>query len=158
MAAPEKGSHDKVIATNRKALFNYEIFERAEAGMVLGGSEVKSIREGGLNFRDSFVDFRGGELWLVGCLIGPYSHSNIQNHAEGRERKLLLHKKEILKLGGKATERGYTIIPLKAYFKNGRVKIEIGLARGKKAHDKRESIKRKDIDRDTKQAVRDRDR
>jgi SsrA-binding protein len=154
----EHGSQDKVIASNRKALFNYEIFERAEAGMALMGSEVKSIREGGLNFRDSFVDFRGGELWLVGCLIGPYSHSNIQNHAEGRERKLLLHKKEILKLGGKATERGYTIIPLRAYFKNGRVKIEIGLARGKKAHDKRESIKRKDIDRDTKQAVRDRDR
>ena len=154
----DHGAQDKVIASNRKALFNYEIFERAEAGMVLAGSEVKSIREGGLNFRDSFVDFRGGELWLVGCMIGPYSHGNIQNHAEGRERKLLLHKKEILKLGGKATERGYTIIPLKAYFKNGRVKVEIGLARGKKAHDKRESIKRKDIDRDTKQAVRDRDR
>ena len=154
----DHGGQDKVIASNRKALFNYEIFERAEAGMVLAGSEVKSIREGGLNFRDSFVDFRGGELWLVGCMIGPYSHGNIQNHAEGRERKLLLHKKEILKLGGKATERGYTIIPLKAYFKNGRVKVEIGLARGKKAHDKRESIKRKDIDRDTKQAVRDRDR
>ncbi len=151
-------ARDKVIASNRKALFNYEIFERAEAGMVLAGSEVKSIRDGGLNFRDSFVDFRGGELWLVGCLIGPYSHSNIQNHAEGRERKLLLHKKEILKLGGKASERGYTIIPLKAYFKNGRVKIEIGLARGKKSHDKRESIKRKDIERDTRQAVRDRDR
>jgi SsrA-binding protein len=154
----DHGAHDKVIASNRKALFNYEIFERAEAGMVLAGSEVKSIREGGLNFRDSFVDFRGGELWLVGCLIGPYSHSNIQNHAEGRERKLLLHKQEILKLGGKATERGYTIIPLRAYFKNGRVKIEIGLARGKKSHDKRESIKRKDIERDMKQAVRDRDR
>lgn len=151
-------AHDKVIATNRKALFNYEVFERAEAGMMLVGSEVKSIREGGLNFRDSFVDFRGGELFLVGCLIGPYSHGNIQNHAEGRERKLLLHKREILKLGGKATEKGYTIIPLKAYFKKGRVKIEIGLARGKKAHDKRESIKRKDIDRDTRQAVRDRDR
>lgn len=151
-------ARDKVIASNRKALFNYEIFERAEAGMVLAGSEVKSIRDGGLNFRDSFVDFRGGELWLVGCLIGPYSHSNIQNHAEGRERKLLLHKKEILKLGGKASERGYTIIPLKAYFKNGRVKIEIGLARGKKSHDKRESIKRKDIERDTRQAVRDRGR
>jgi len=152
----DHGGQDKVIASNRKALFNYEIFERAEAGMALMGSEVKSIREGGLNFRDSFVDFRGGELWLVGCLIGPYSHSNIQNHAEGRERKLLLHKKEILKLGGKATERGYTIIPLKAYFKNGRVKIEIGLARGKKAHDKRESIKRKDLDRETRQAVRSR--
>ena len=147
---------DKVIASNRKALFNYEIFEKAEAGVVLVGSEVQSIREGGLNFRDSFVEYRGGEMWLVGCRIGPYSHGNIQNHAEGRDRKLLLHKKEIGKLGGKATERGYTIVPLKAYFRNGRVKIEIGLARGKKAHDKRESIKRKDIDRETRQAVKDR--
>jgi SsrA-binding protein len=146
------------ISTNRKAFFNYEIFERAEAGVVLAGSEVKSIREGGLNFRDSFVELKGGELFLVGCLIGPYSHGNQQNHAEGRDRKLLLHKKEILKLGGKATERGYTIVPLRAYFKNGKVKVEIGLARGKKTHDKRETIKRKDIERDTRQAVRERQR
>ena len=146
----------KVIATNRKAFFNYEIFERAEAGVALVGSEVKSIREGGLNFRDSFVDFRGGELWLVGCRIGPYSHGNLMNHPDERDRKLLLHRREIGKLGGKATEKGYTIIPLQAYFKNGRVKVEIGLARGKKSHDKRESIKRKDIERETRQAVRSR--
>lgn len=151
-------SGQAAISTNRKAFFNYEIFEKAEAGVVLAGSEVKSIREGGLNFRDSFVEFKGGELFLVGCLIGPYSHGNQQNHAEGRDRKLLLHKKEILKLGGKATERGYTIVPLRAYFKNGKVKVEIGLARGKKTHDKRESIKRKDIERDTRQAVRERQR
>ena len=149
---------EKVLATNRKALFNYEILERAEAGISLVGTEVKSMREDGLNFRDSYVEFRGGELFLVGCRIGPYSHGNLLNHPEDRDRKLLLHKREILKLGGKATERGLTIIPLRAYFKNGRIKIEIGLARGKKAHDKRESIKRKDIDRDTRQAVRDRDR
>jgi SsrA-binding protein len=148
----------RVIASNRKAFFNYEIFEKAEAGMVLRGSEVKSIREGGFNFKDSFVEFRGGELFLVGCRIGPYSHGNIQNHDEERTRKLLLHKREILKLGGKATERGYTIIPLRAYYKNGKVKVEIGLARGKKSHDKRESIKRKDIERDTRQAVRDHQR
>jgi len=148
----------RVLATNRKALFNYEILERVEAGMSLVGSEVKSIREGGLNFRDSFVEFRGGELYLVGCRIGPYSHANIQNHAEDRLRKLLLHKREILKLGGKVTERGLTIVPLKAYFKNGRVKLEIGLARGKKSHDKRESIKRKDIERETRQAVKERGR
>jgi SsrA-binding protein len=146
----------KVIATNRKALFNYEIFERAEAGVVLAGSEVKSIREGGLNFRDSYVELRAGELWLVGCRIGPYSHGNIQNHAEGRERKLLLHRREIDKLGGKATEKGFTIVPLQAYFKNGKIKVEIGIARGKKSHDKRETIKRKDIERETRQAVRDR--
>jgi SsrA-binding protein len=116
----------KVIATNRKAFFNYEIFEKAEAGIALVGSEVKSIREGGLNFRDSFVDFRGGELWLVGCRIGPYSHGNIQNHSEGRDRKLLLHRREIGKLGGKASEKGYTIVPLQAYFKNGRSRSRSG--------------------------------
>ena len=145
-----------VIATNRKAFFNYEVFERAEAGIALRGSEVKSIREGGLNFKDAFVEFRGGELYLVGCRIGPYSHGNIQNHPEERDRKLLLHRQEIDKLGGKATEKGFTILPLKAYFKKGRVKLEIGLARGKQAHDKRESIKRRDIERETRQAVRDR--
>ena len=145
-----------VLATNRKALFNYEVLERVEAGVSLVGTEVKSIREGGLNFRDSYVEFRGGELFLIGCRIGPYSHGNLQNHAEGRVRKLLLHKREILKLGGKATERGLTIVPLKAYFKKGRVKLEIGLARGKKTHDKREAIKRRDIERDTQQAVRTR--
>src|SRR6187397_2977900 len=149
---------EKTLATNRKALFNYEILERVEAGVSLVGTEVKSIREGGLNFRDSFVEFRGGELFLVGCRIGPYSHGNIQNHSEGRDRKLLLHRREIGKLGGKASEKGYTIVPLQAYFKNGKVKVEIGLARGKKSHDKRESIKRKDIERDTRQAVRDRSR
>ncbi len=149
-----KDEGQQVISTNRKALFHYEVLERAEAGISLVGSEVKSIREAGLNFRDSFVEFRRGELWLVGCHIGPYSHGNIQNHSEGRDRKLLLHKREILKLGGKAAERGLTLVPLRAYFKDGRVKVEIGLARGKQAHDKRESIKRKDIERETRQAVR----
>jgi SsrA-binding protein len=147
---------DKILATNRKALFNYEILERMEAGIALRGTEVKSIRDGGFQFRDSFVDFRGGELWLVGGRVAPYSHGNLQNHPEDRDRKLLLHKREILKLGGKATEKGLTIIPLKAYFKNGVIKLEIGLARGKKAHDKRDSIKQKDIDRDTRQAMRER--
>ncbi len=152
MAKEERG--ERVIATNRKAFFNYEILERAEAGVRLVGTEVKSIREGGLNFRDSFVEFRGGEMFLVGARIGPYSHGNIQNHDEGRDRKLLLHKREILKLGGKVRERGFTIVPLRAYFEKGRVKLEIGLARGKKAHDKRESIKRKDIERETRAAIR----
>jgi SsrA-binding protein len=153
MAAPDP-SGEKPIATNRKAFFHYEVLDRAEAGVILRGSEVKSIREGGLNFKDAYVDFRGGELYLVGCHIGPYSHSNVQNHAPERERKLLLHKREILKLGGKATEKGLTLVPVRAYFKNGKVKVEIALARGKRAHDKRESIKRKDIERDTQQAVR----
>jgi len=147
---------EKVLATNRKAYFNFEILDRVEAGVSLVGTEVKSVREGGLNFRDSYVDFRGGELFLVGCRIGPYSHGNLQNHPEERDRKLLLHKREILKLGGKVTEKGLTIVPLKAYFRRGRVKLEIGLARGKRSHDKREAIKRKDIERETRRAVRER--
>ena len=147
---------ERVLATNRKAYFNYEILDRLEAGIRLVGTEVKAIREGGLNFRDSFVEFKAGELFLIGCRIGPYSHGNRENHDEGRDRKLLLHKREILKFGGKATEQGLTIVPLKAYLKKGRVKLEIGLARGKRAHDKRETIKRRDIERETRQAVRER--
>ena len=100
---------EKAIATNRKAFFNYEVLDRLEAGISLVGTEVKSIREGGLNFRDSFVEFRGGELFLVGCRIGPYSHGNLLNHPEDRDRKLLLHKREALKFGGKVAEKGYTI-------------------------------------------------
>jgi len=145
---------ERMIATNRKAFFNYEILDKAEAGVVLRGTEVKSIREGGFNFRDSYVEFKGGELFLVGCRIGPYSHGNLLNHAEDRVRKLLLHKREILKLGGRATEKGLTIVPLRSYLRNGRVKLEIGLGRGKKAHDKREAIKKKDIERETRQALR----
>jgi SsrA-binding protein len=156
MARSTPAAGEKPLATNRRALFHYQVLEKAEAGIRLLGTEVKSIREGGLQFRDAFIDLRGGELFLVGGRIAPYSHGNQQNHDEGRDRKLLLHKREIMKLGGKMTERGLTIIPIRAYFKNGRVKLEIGLARGKKAHDKREAIKRRDIERDTRQALRER--
>ena len=151
MAKAEPG--ERVLATNRKAFFHYEVLERAEAGLALVGTEVKSIRDGGLNFSDSYVDFRGGELVLVGCRIAPYSHGNILNHSPDRDRKLLLHKREILKLGGKVTERGLTLVPLRAYMKNGRVKMEIGLARGKHAHDKRDAIKKKDQEREARQAA-----
>jgi SsrA-binding protein len=143
----------KALATNRKALFHYEVLERVEAGIALAGTEVKSIRDGGLNFSDSWVEFRSGELMLVGCRIAPYSHGNLMNHVPDRERKLLLHKREILKLGGRATERGLTLVPLRVYLKNGRVKLEIGLARGKQGHDKREAIKRKDQERETRRAM-----
>jgi SsrA-binding protein len=155
MSGAESGV--RVLATNRKAFFHYEVLERAEAGVALVGTEVKSIRDGGLNFGDAWVDFRGGELFLVGCRIAPYSHGNYLNHVPDRDRKLLLHKREILKLGGKATERGLTLVPLRAYLKDGRVKMEIGLARGKHARDKRESIKRKDQEREARQALRHRD-
>ena len=150
---PKVEAGPRVLATNRKALFRYEILERAEAGIVLVGTEVKSIRAGGLEFKDAYVDSRGGELRLVGCRIAPYSHGNLMNHAPDRERKLLLHKREILKLGARAQERGLTLLPLRAYLKNGRVKLEIGLARGKRAHDKREAIKKKDQEREARQAL-----
>jgi len=152
MARHEAG--ERVLATNRKAFFGYEILERQEAGIALRGTEVKSIRDGGLSFSDAYVELRGGELFLVGCRIAPYSHGNLMNHVPDRDRKLLLHKPQILRLGGKATEKGLTIVPLRVYLKNGRVKLEIGLARGKRARDKREALKRKDLERETRQALR----
>src|SRR5512143_2063822 len=147
---------ERALATNRKALFHYEVLERVEAGIALVGTEVKSIRDGGLNFSDAWVEFRSGELMLVGCRIAPYSHGNLMNHPPERERKLLLHKREILKLGGRATERGLTLVPLRAYLKNGRVKLEVGLARGKQAHDKRDAIRKKDEERETRRVLRGR--
>jgi SsrA-binding protein len=153
---PKPDGGERPLATNRKAFFHYHVLERAEAGIALTGTEVKSVREGGLSFSDSYVDFRGGELFLVGCRIAPYSHGNQMNHAPDRDRKLLLHKREIQKLGGKVTGKGLTLVPLRAYLRRGRVKLEIGLGRGKRAHDKREAIKRRDIDRETRQALRDR--
>jgi SsrA-binding protein len=153
VAVPKADAAEKVLATNRKAFFHYHVLERAEAGLVLLGTEVKSIREGGLNFSDSYVEMRQGEMFLVGCRVAPYSHGSSMNHAPERERKLLLRKREILKLGGRATERGLTLVPLRVYLKSGRVKLEIGLARGKQAHDKREAIRRKDQERETRQAL-----
>src|SRR5512139_686446 len=151
---PKADPGERALATNRKALFHYEVLERAEAGIALVGTEVKSIREGGLNFSDSYVDFSGGELFLVGCRVAPYSHGNFLIHPPQRDPKLLLHKREILKLGGRATERGLTLVPLRVYMKNGRVKMEIGLARGKHAHDKREAIKERDQKRELREAAR----
>ena len=149
---------ETAIATNRKAFFNYNVLERAEAGLALVGSEVKSIREGGLNFKDAYVDFRGGELFLVGAHVSPYSHGGYANHAPERVRKLLLHKREILRLGGKAAEKGLTLVPLSAYYKNGKIKVEIGLAKGKQAHDKRDAIRDRDIDRDARREMSERKR
>jgi SsrA-binding protein len=144
----------RAVATNRKAFFNYHVLDRTEAGLCLLGTEVKAIREGGLAFRDAYVEHRNGELFLVGAHIAPYSHGNLQNHPSDRPRKLLLHRREIDKLATKIVERGLTLVPLKAYFKSGRIKLEIGLGRGKRAHDKREAIKRRDLERETRQALR----
>ena len=156
LAMPRGEAAEKVLATNRKAFFRYEVLERAEAGLALAGTEVKAIRDGGLSFADSWVEFRGGEMFLVGCRIAPYSHGNLMNHAPERDRKLLLHKREILRLGGRATERGLTLVPLRVYLKDGRVKMEIGLGRGKQMHDKREAIRRKDEERDARREIRGR--
>ena len=147
---------ERQIATNRKAFFSYQVLEKHEAGISLVGTEVKSVRDGGLSFADAYVDLRNGELFLVGCRIAPYTHGNRLNHQPERARKLLMHRREIGKLGGKVTEKGFTLVPLRAYFKRGRIKLEIGLARGKRTHDKREALKRKDLERDTRQMLRER--
>ena len=138
---------EKTVIINKKARFLYEIIEVLEAGMVLQGTEVKSLRMGKANLKDSFAAIRGGELFLCNMHISPYEKGNIFNHDPERERKLLLHKQEIKRLTGKLVERGMTLVPLKIYFKNGRAKVELGLARGKTAYDKRKDIARKDEQR-----------
>jgi SsrA-binding protein len=134
----------KVISQNKKARHDYFIEETYEAGIQLLGSEIKSIRTGKVTVNDSFVTFRGGEAFVHNLHIAKYDFSSIFNHEETRPRKLLLHKKEILKLFGKTREQGYTIVPLKVYLKEGLCKVEIGLAKGKRDYDKRESLKEKD--------------
>ena len=133
---------------NRKARYDYEIEQVYEAGIVLTGTEIKSIRLGKVNLKDSYVIVRNGELFLLNTHISSYEKGNIFNHDEDRTRKLLMHKKENLRLGSKVELLGYTLIPLKLYFKNGKVKVEIGLAKGKKNYDKRETIKKRDLERE----------
>lgn len=133
---------------NRKARFDYEIIETYEAGIVLTGTEIKSIRKGSANLKDSYAIIKNNEIFILNMHISEYDKGNIFNHNETRTRKLLMHKKEILKLRDKIDQQGFTLIPLKLYFKGNKAKIEIGLARGKKNYDKREAIKKKDIERD----------
>ena len=151
-------SEIKVVATNRKAMHDYTIDDRFEAGLALLGTEVKSIRAGGANLREGYIQLRGGEAYLVNAHIAPYDPSGRTGHDPLRPRKLLLHKKELARLASGTQERGWTIIPLKVYLKNGRLKIEIALARGKRQYDKRESIARRDaqrqVDRDMKERTR----
>jgi SsrA-binding protein len=149
---------DKVIATNRKAYHDYEILETYEAGIVLRGTEVKSLRESQVNFKDCYAAVDNGEAWLIGCYISPYHHGTDANHDPERKRKLLLHKKEIQRLLGKVAERGLTMIPLRLYFKGGRAKCELGLARGKKLHDKRASIREREAKREMAKEARARQR
>ncbi len=149
---------DKVIATNRKAYHDYEILETYEAGIALRGTEVKSLRESQVNFKDCYAAVDNGEAWLIGCYISPYHHGTDANHDPERKRKLLLHKKEIQRLLGKVAERGLTMIPLRLYFKSGRAKCELGLARGKKLHDKRASIREREAKREMAKEARARQR
>ncbi len=142
------------VSTNRNARRLYEITSSLEAGIVLLGSEVKSIRAGGLNFKDSYVREKRGELFLVDCHIAPYSHSRVDSHKPERERKLLLHKQEIERLLAQIGKKGLTIVPLRMYFKSGRCKLEIGVGRGKKLHDKREDLKKAEAIRDIERAIR----
>jgi SsrA-binding protein len=139
------------MMNNRQAYFNYHIEDKYVAGIVLLGTEVKSIREGKLSFNDSFCLFDNGELWVRGLYIASYSHGTANNHIEVHDRKLLLNKRELKKLQLKLKDKGYTIIPLKVFFsEKGHVKVEIGLARGKKLHDKRDTIKNRDLDKEMK--------
>jgi len=156
MAQQQKGV--KIAATNRKAYHDYFIEEKYEAGIELFGTEVKSIRQGTLNLKDSFCIVKNGELWLYGMHISPYEKGNIFNREPERVRRLLMHKKEILRLYGRIKQDGYALIPLSVYFKNSRVKVEIGLARGKKLYDKRDSMAKRDADREMDRALRDRNR
>ncbi len=144
------------VAENRKAFHDYHVLETFEAGIALLGTEVKAIREGRVNLRDSFARVDAGEVFLYNVHISPYSHRGYVDHEPLRRRKLLLHRDEIRKLMGKTVEKGLTLVPLRMYFKNGRVKVAVSLARGKKDYDKRETIKRRDADRETRAAIKSR--
>ena len=144
-----------VLASNRKAQRDYLILEKIEAGVVLTGTEVKSVKQGHVSIQEGYVHIDDHmEAWLVGCTIQPYDHGNVFNHNQTRERKLLLHRKEIARLYGKIREKGLTIVPLKMYLVRGKVKVKVGLAKGKNVVDKRDTIKRREADRDSQRAMR----
>ena len=139
---------EKVVAQNRKAGHDYHILDTYEAGMELRGTEVKSLRDGQITLKDSYVDVRGGELFLIGTHINPYLQGNIHNHEPERPRRLLMHKQEILRLAQHTQEKGLTIVPLRVYFKNGKAKVLIGVAKGKQTVDKRDTIREREVKRD----------
>lgn len=147
-----------LIADNRKAAFEYHLLDTFEAGLVLRGTEVKSIREGGISLRDAFCKVTAGEVFLWNAHIASYSHRGSADHEPTRTRKLLLHKREIEKLIGKTVEKGMTLVPLRMYFKKGRIKVAIALGKGKNVRDKRETIRRREADRETRAAVKSRQR
>jgi SsrA-binding protein len=148
----------KQVAANRKAMHDYTIEDAYEAGVVLTGTEIKSVRAGRVNLRDGYVQIKEGEAWLLNVHISPYDFGNRENHEPKRERKLLLHRQEIRRLQSKVNERGWTIVPLRVYLKEGRAKVEIALARGKRLYDKRDAVAERDMDRELQRAVKDWDR
>jgi SsrA-binding protein len=148
----------KLVAQNKKAYHDYYIEETLEAGIALTGTEVKSLRVGKANMRDSYAAVEGGELWLIGVHISPYEQGNIFNHDPLRKRKLLVHSRELRRMYGKVKVSGYTLVPTKLYFKDGRAKVEIGLAKGKTTYDKRQTLAKKEADRDIQRAFKTRDR
>jgi SsrA-binding protein len=158
MAGKNKKKNDPnagVLATNRKALRDFQILEKIEAGIVLSGTEVKSCKQGHISVQEGYVHIDDRlEVYLIGCTIQPYDHGNVYNHDQTRERKLLLHRKEIEGLYAKTREKGLTIVPLKVYLVRGKVKVRIGLAKGKNVVDKRETIKKRESDRDSQRAMR----
>jgi SsrA-binding protein len=147
---------EKLIADNRKARHDYQLLDRYEAGIVLTGTEVKSLRDGGASLQQAYADVRDGEAWLIGAHIAEYGQGNVANHEPDRDRKLLLHSKEIASLLGKVRERGLTLVPTRLYFKNGKVKVELALARGKEQRDKRRDIAKRDADRQIDRALKSR--
>ena len=153
-----KSDHEKLVASNRKAFHDFFIEETYEAGLALVGTEVKSLRDGKANLRDSYAEIRKGQLYLVGVHISPYEQGNLANHDPLRPRKLLLHKGEIDRIAIKVREKGYTIVPTRIYFKGSLAKVEIGLARGKRQYDKRADLAKKDAARDVERALRGRER
>lgn len=148
------GSGRLVVARNRRARHDYDLLERIEAGIVLTGTEVKSLRQGKASLEESYANLDRGEVWLLGCDIPEYLEANRMNHKPKRPRKLLLHRREIERFAGKATERGLTLIPLQIYFKNGLAKVELSIARGRKTFDKREALKKQDAKREMDRALR----
>lgn len=149
---------DKIMIINKRAFHDYQILETEEAGIVLKGCEVKSIREKRVNFTDSFIRIKDGEAWLCNLHISPYGNAGWESYDPRRDRKLLLHKRQIKRLSGILSQKGLTLIPLKIYFKKNRAKVEIGLARGKRRYDKREILRRKDIEREIKREIKERER
>lgn len=157
----EKGAEAdgiRVVCRNRRASHDYDLQDHYEAGLVLHGTEVKSLRGGTANLLDAYVRVEGDEAWLINAEIGAYTHGNIMNHLPKRKRKLLLHRREIAKLAGVASERGHTIVPLSIYFKGGIAKLEIATAKGKKVHDKRETLKKQSAEREMKREMLSRNR